>query len=102
MVAQWSLDTEALADVVAEDARRLRELAASPPAIIGPDYLQTLAFDLPHYRPTAENLTAIAAALDGGLRGPELRVRPRRSFRRSAAPEVVTIREVPPPLEMLI
>lgn len=102
-IAQWSVHTPQARAVIAEDAHRLRELALLPSATIDADYLASLAFDLDRYRPTPANLVAIARALETSPQtGGALTVRPRRAFRRTAAPEVVQVRMVPPRLELLI
>ncbi|MCH9679959.1 MAG: hypothetical protein K0V04_00885 [Deltaproteobacteria bacterium] len=102
MVESWSLDTPQLAQMLALDARQLQTLARTPSDFIRPEYLDTLAFGVDHYRPTAANLEAIADALVLPANSRPLHVTPRRRFRRSAAPALVTIRQVPPRLEQLI
>jgi hypothetical protein len=99
MIASWSLATPAIASVIAEDMKNLTALAAAAPlkGDLERSFAEMLAFDVPHYRPTRENLEAAARAMElARQEGPALTVRPTRRFDANAAPALVHVRMVPP------
>lgn len=95
VIASWSLATPEIADVIAEDAAFVRELAPIVAEVAA--YADVRAFGVDHYAPTPAMLTAVADALEASAQvGRPHRVAPKHRFRRRAAPGLVRIREVPP------
>ena len=77
MIAEWSLGTDAIARVLAADARAVRDLAgrdlsdeaasdhwSKPGPRVEDAYAASIAFDTPRHRPTRKNLAALAASLE--------------------------------------
>jgi hypothetical protein len=101
MIAAWSLATPAVAGAIADDIKKLNALAEAAPLTgdLERVYSETLAFHVPHYRPTRENLAAAARALsDSQQEGAPFTVRPTRKFDAAAAPSLVAVRKLPPRL----
>jgi hypothetical protein len=99
MIAAWSLATPAIASAINADIQKLNALAAASPLTgdLERIFSEVLAFYVPRYRPTRENLEAAARALSTSIQeGPPLNVRPTRRFDASAAPALVQVRKVPP------
>jgi hypothetical protein len=99
MIASWSLATPAVTGAINADIQKLGALAAASPLTgeMARLYSEVLAFYVPRYNPTRENLEAAARALSASIQeGPPLTVRPTRRFDASAAPGIVQVRKVPP------
>jgi hypothetical protein len=98
-IASWSLASPAITEAIASDAAALRELATLADTGLPDGYDDRRAFAVDHYAPAPERFTAVADALDASVqRGKLLHVKPRRRFRKDAAPGLVHIRQVPPRL----
>jgi hypothetical protein len=99
MIASWSLATPAVAGAITEDTQKLNALAAVAPlqGDLARAYAEALAFHVPRYSPTRENIEAAARAMEASRQeGSPLTVRPSRKFDASAAPGLVHVRRLPP------